>query len=299
MKIPRYILLLFIVLVYGCGAGKKVTEQPNRNSKEYVFPYEINQPDNTRVLPKSLKEISGLTNDGEGGFFAVQDEEGFVFHIQEEEITKTEFRDKGDYEGIEKVGDVIYVVKSSGNIYRITDLGTDFQKVEKLKFFLNKQHNVEGLCFDKKTNSLLLVCKGAYDNHDYRSIYRFDLESQNLLEKPFVDISLENLKKTIIRLSEKDAGFRKLYEEKGDKLTFAPSAIDIHPFTGNFYITSSKGKMLLVMDRNGEIIQLIKLEKKIHRQPEGLCFGKDGTLYISNEGKDGEAKLHTFKLKSL
>jgi DNA-binding beta-propeller fold protein YncE len=41
---------------------------------------------------------------------------------------------------------------------------------------------------------------------------------------------------------------------------------------------------------------LEKLNKKIHSQPEGIVFGKDGTLYISNEGKkEGNGTVSIFR----
>ena len=39
---------------------------------------------------------------------------------------------------------------------------------------------------------------------------------------------------------------------------------------------------------------MIKLKKKIHEQPEGIVFAQDGTMYISNEGKEGKGKIYKF-----
>ena len=45
---------------------------------------------------------------------------------------------------------------------------------------------------------------------------------------------------------------------------------------------------------NVHMRHMVKLKKKIHEQPEGIVFAQDGTLYISNEGKDGKAKIYKF-----
>jgi len=55
--------------------------------------------------------------------------------------------------------------------------------------------------------------------------------------------------------------------------------------------------MLLIMNTAGEIQYLAKLNKKVHRQPEGITFGKDGTLYIANEGKGGHGRIYVYKTK--
>ncbi|MEZ4981635.1 MAG: SdiA-regulated domain-containing protein [Saprospiraceae bacterium] len=68
--------------------------------------------------------------------------------------------------------------------------------------------------------------------------------------------------------------------------TFAlPSAIAQHPITEEFYILSSVGKLLMVLSAEGEINYIEKLDKKILPQPEGICFEKNGTMWISSEGK--------------
>jgi DNA-binding beta-propeller fold protein YncE len=52
----------------------------------------------------------------------------------------------------------------------------------------------------------------------------------------------------------------------------------------------------MILNSTGEIIGLEKLNKKIHSQPEGIVFGKDGTLYISNEGKkEGNGTVSIFR----
>jgi uncharacterized protein YjiK len=76
---------------------------------------------------------------------------------------------------------------------------------------------------------------------------------------------------------------------------FSPSGIAIHPNTELVYILSSVGKLLVILTPNGSIHHIEKLNKEIHKQPEGICFEKDGTLWISTEGKGGTAKIFEFK----
>lgn len=74
-----------------------------------------------------------------------------------------------------------------------------------------------------------------------------------------------------------------------------PSGIAVHPVTGEFYIISAVGNILMVVNRNNEIVHLEKLIPKLYKQPEGICFSPDGkTLYISNEGKQKQANILIF-----
>ena len=79
---------------------------------------------------------------------------------------------------------------------------------------------------------------------------------------------------------------------------FRPSAIAIHPLTDEIYITSSVGKLLVVLDREGLISDVHALNPALFRQPEGICFSPEGDLYISNEGKEGKGYILKFKQRS-
>ena len=128
------------------------------------FPYTINDPDETITLPNKLKEISGLGIDATGNYlYAIQDEEGDLFIINKKTGKVKEqikFHKAGDYEGVEFIEDRAYIVKNTGTVYEIHDIGKPTQKRTKHKFSFNKSSDVEGLGYDPFTNSLLLSCKG-------------------------------------------------------------------------------------------------------------------------------------------
>ncbi len=276
-------------------------------SQSTYFPYHSEEPDQVFEMPKELVEISGLSISKDGTeLYAIQDEDGKVYKIDAHTgVVKGhfEFWKDGDYEGIELVGNHIYVVKSSGTVYQISHPGQEGQAVEKFNFFLNKDNDVEGLCYDSVGNRLLLACKGKPGQDaefEYKkAIYSFDLEAMSLSEKPVYLVSLEEVQDylntdPIIRKFEKVMEF---FQPGDGGFTFGPSAIAIHPISGHFFITSAVGKLLLVMDRSGKILHIENLKKSIHEQPEGLCFDKEGNLYISNEGKDDPGKIMVFKMK--
>ena len=61
---------------------------------------------------------------------------------------------------------------------------------------------------------------------------------------------------------------------------------------------SNIGKLLIVMDRRGEILDIHALDIKLFRQPEGICFSPSGDLFISNEGQGGKGYILKFKAQT-
>src|SRR5690606_22650169 len=107
-----------------------------------------------------------------------------------------------------------------------------------------------------------------------RQLFSFDLKTEQLSEKPVFKICLEDL------------------EAMGNKeIEFRPSGLSIHPITGQLYMISSESSAILRMRPDGGIIDLAYLDTSIFNQPEGITFTPDGTLYISNEGKNGTADI--------
>lgn len=246
-------------------------------------------------LPAELDEISGLSvaPGHRNELLAVQDEQGKIFRIN----TKTgallwavNFWKDGDYEAVEAVGEDIWVAKSTGTLYRVTNAGKPSQNVEKYNSFLSKDNDVEGLAYDPTRNRLLLACKqdAKDDGNDKngRYIYAFDLSTKTLSDKPVFAIEREAVKNFLARC-ERTTGHEQLCDFfiSRDEYDLAPSAIAVHPKTGQLFITSSVGKVLMVLNTDGSIDHMQRLDKKLFAQPEGLAFEPDGTLYISTEKK--------------
>lgn len=271
----------------------------------YEFAYRINEPDATFKLPGKLQEISGLSLsiDGES-LLAVNDELGEIYYLDKNKgtvIKEVKFESNGDYEGIEAVNNAIYVVKSNGTIYEVKNIGEEKQETTDLKTDLGNAYNVEGLCFDPATGYLLLACKGKagkgdeYD--DKRAVYAYDLSSKKFLETPVLLIDRQEIEK--LAEDGKAGATQKLAELFNPSLAddaFAPSGIAIHPLTREIYLVSSIGKILVIINSEGKILHLEPLDPHVHRQPEGITFDRDGTLYIGNEGRGGSGRLLKFSL---
>jgi len=172
------------------------------------------------TLPKQLNEISGLTVTGDNRLFAHNDEVGTVYEIDISagkiinEFYLGKKKLKKDFEGIAAVNDSLFLVTSSGVLYKF-NYPDDERNVEYIKFktFLSAKYNVEGLCFDKATNSLLLACKDYAGKNltEYKAIYSFDLSRYELQEEPRFLINLDSLK------------------NKFNINNFSPTGIEVHP----------------------------------------------------------------------
>lgn len=274
----------------------------------YRLPYDLQAPDGVLTMPPILKEISGLSMSEDGKtLLAIQDEEADIFWIdsQSGEILKQlDFWKDGDYEGIEYAEGNIFVVKNTGTIYQVHP---DLKKVEetvKYNLILDKSHDVEGLAYDPEQRQLLLACKALAGPGDTfrmsRSIYAFDLEKKELDPNPRFCIRLEQVNEylataPLIRKLEK---LNDIFAPHEPEFGFAPSAIARHPLSKNYYILSSVGKMLMILAPDGQILHIEKLKKSIHPQPEGICFGPSGELFISNEGPGSDGLIFKFNFST-
>lgn len=277
-----HILGLIICLVpFSCNSTSK--KVPSFDD----FPYDLNNPDQVFKLKNDLEEISALTYWEGSKLACVQDEDGLLFIFdarQGEVISEYHFGKDGDYEGVEIIGNKAYVLRSDGTLYEISDFSGKSSSSKSYKTPLSTKNDTEGLAFEPYSNSLLIACKeqsliDKKSDHQ-RAVYQFDLKTKTFNPKPYLIID-EKLLSDIAQ----------------EKVTFHPSGISIHPKTQERYIIASKGSSLAVLDPDGNITDVKSLPNKIFKQPEGICFMPDGTLYISNEGRDGKGNILCFKYR--
>jgi uncharacterized protein YjiK len=236
----------------------------------------------TVTLPKQLTEISGLAITKDNRLFAHNDEVGAVYEvdISTGEITNEFYlgkkKIKKDFEGIAVVKDSLFMVTSSGVIYKFSYSDND-NNVDYEKFVTNlsAKYNVEGLCYDEAANSLLLACKDYAGKNlkEYKAIFSFDLFKYKLQEEPRFLINLDSLK------------------NKFNINNFSPTGIEVHPVSGNVFVLSSHEKSIVELSSNGNLLNAVKLKSKNHRQPEGITLLSDLTLLISDEGKNKRGNL--------
>ncbi len=299
-KLLPYILILFCI---SCSAQEKSKEQVLFKKEGYTFPYKLEQAEHKIELPYYLREISGLTYLKENTLACVNDEEGKIYTVNviSGDISSFYFEKGGDYEGVERVGNTLWVVKSNGNLYRVKHFNTSKQKVKKFDTGLSTANDVEGLGYDPIKEKLLLACKGypyldKEGGRSHKAVYAFDLEEKKLKKKILLDIDLDDIKLFRKYHAFARAGsdiLSKIDPVKGD-VSFQPSGIAVRPETGNYYLIGSVGKLLIVLDREGDYLYVQKLDPLTFLQPEGICFDPQGNLYISNEAKGFKATIQKF-----
>ena len=234
-------------------------------------------------LPGELQEISGLTMTDDGRMFGHNDEKGFVYQIDYtvgdivKKFSLGKKYEREDFEGIAFANNTFYVVSSNGDIYEFEE-GNDGESVtyNVIETDLKSKFDVEGLCFDPETNSLLLACKG-YPGKGFKrqkAVYSFSLDEMKLEKEPRFLIDLSEIKKM-----------------------FNPSGIERSPNTGTFFIIAANGNAIIEISKEGKLIDEKKLPPIIHEQPEGITFAPDKSLIISDEGDftSGSIVIHKYQ----
>jgi uncharacterized protein YjiK len=305
LKTFCFLLIFTAFSVFGCGskkqgkdkdANEKTTtekEQKTRDKmpkgKGSLSEYDISSLSPERVnLPSELLEVSGITFTDDNRMFAHGDEDGDIFEIDPSGgniIKKFHLGSllvvKGDFEDITYVNGKFYLVESNGKLYEFSEGNNgEFVKYKTYKTFLTGKNDVEGLCYDNETNSLLLACKGS-GGKDYgkdKTVFSFSLDNLELDQTPRFIISAKDIKNNSV-------------EGK-----FNPSGIAKNPISGSFYIIAAQGNTILEISKNGEVLDQADLPEKVHVQAEGIAFKNDGTLYISNEGREKQAYFILYKL---
>jgi len=240
-------------------------------------------------LPEILKEVSGIAYIDGNRFACVQDELGtiFIYNTQTASIEKEiPFAAAGDYEGLTVVNENAWVVRADGVLFEVSDFAAPKPAVKEYRTHLTVKQNVEGLCYDKKNNRLLLAIKDAEPgNADYKGIYSFDLAARKMPSEPAFKIPLAH------ELFA-NAGSGK----KGGQIM--PSSIAVHPVSNDMYITDGRKSRLLVINSSGAVKKLLQLDNSEFAQPEGITFKPTGELFVSNEGTKNPGNILNVEISS-
>lgn len=299
----NYYILCFVFLYSpACQSGnyaKDVKEKSNQSTTIETKVMQVvsygsimSKAEKTMILETDLREISGLTFDASANeLIAHNDELGVLYRINfedDEVVAKEKIGNIGDYEGVEMVGDQIYLINSAGDFISFNQKTAESYE---RKTALNANNNVEGLAYYE--DQLLIACKGkpefslGQNYPDCRAIYAYNLKSSALSRVPFMLICKEKLKSFLPNLPQE-------YVNRLNK--FAPSGLAVHPSSHEIYILSHLGKLLVVLNPEAEVQKLFFLSLEEHKQPEGICFDSQNRLYIANEAKNGPAVIHRYTI---
>lgn len=243
------------------------------------------KPDLLFELDSDLREVSGLAMHG-NRLFAHNDESATLFEINSEDgsIVKQfyvgeETGIKGDFEGLAIVDSVFYLLKSNGNLLEFSE-GNNGETVsfEEYKNKLSKKLDMEGLCYDPQGDRLLMITKDDQrkKSKNKRSIFSFSLSEKSINTSAIYLLEVPEI--ASVNFIEKD---------------FGPSAIEFDPTTDHFFIIAHISKLIVEMDKLGQIIAIDKLPH--HPQPEGITLLSDGSIVIADEGKNQSGRLSIYR----
>lgn len=302
--ISFYFYLLFLSVIISCKISTDKKPQSSDSKNKNAAGYDFSFADETFILPGILKEISGISAIDSSSVACIQDEKGIVFiydlikkNIQRQLV----FHSNGDYEGITRVDEVLYILRSDGVLFVIENfISSDFRK-EMISTGIQEKEN-EGLCYDPKNKCLLIASKMnpviAIGKKENRAVYGFDLSKEKIFEEPVYNFDLSTINRFAadIKIFDPEKGDKK---KKGryPKIEFRPSAIGIHPLTNKLFVLSGMERMLFVFDINGNIELIEKLDPELFKMPEGITFIKNGDMLISNEGQNKNPTILRFNYK--
>ncbi|MGA0555103.1 SdiA-regulated domain-containing protein [Larkinella sp. VNQ87] len=256
--------LVLLGLLGACNAKKTDETQNDTPGERLTVPYDLNSPARRFTLPAELEEVSGLAYYKSNQLLCVQDEiaVAYIYDLNRKQIADSSvFGNYGDYEGIEWVKNEIYTLKSNGDLYHFKPFS---KQIARIPTDLPGKTEVEGLAYDPESDRLMIAVKeGA--KKDEKVVYMYDLKTKVVFKGL-------TLKESALKEAGIDAG------------KFKPSGLAVHPKTGDFYFLTAVGKRLVIVNRKGRIVASEPLDSKLFRQPEGICFAPDGTLYIASEG---------------
>lgn len=297
-KIIIKISIIIAITLISCAA--------TNSNNEKISGYNLSKPNLSFVLHDTLREISGLTIIDSLTFACIQDENGilFIYDIVNNEIKKQyTFHINGDYEGITQVDSTMYILRSDGTLFEISQYQTSNFKLTYYDTGIPANNN-EGLCYDLDNKRLLIACNGKIgkgpEYKDKRVIYGFDLQRKELTKEPIFDFDLQVIKEFAIKNQLNLP--TKTRKKKGQPITepfikFRTSAICIHPMTKKLFLLSSSDYLLFVFDMKGELEFIEQLNPIIFNKAEGISFFENGDMLITNEGQDKKPTVLRFNYK--
>ncbi|OBX26455.1 SdiA-regulated protein [Gelidibacter algens] len=286
MKRANLYVGLFVAVLLAVGIiGFSRVNKANAKIADGMDNYTIAE---TWELPVELNEISGMVWVGNNTLACIQDEDGklFIYDLTDKAISEEiPFAGKGDYEGIALYKDDMYVMQSDGLLFEIKNWNTTNKIVSTHKTGFQDANNMESLAYSALDSSLLTIPKDRDSKDDFKGIYTIPLSSKK------ADTNTPAYK------IEMNAKALKIYRDKKLYKTFNPSEIAVHPITNDIYVVEGQHPKLLILDANGTLKTVYKLDEINFPQPEGMTFSEEGDLYISNEAVNGTASIHLVELK--
>ena len=290
-----------------CGQGTSsrsadqaaTPRQVSGMSDQHAFAYDLAHPAAVYVMPKELREISGISfyKGDPALLYAEQDEKGRLYWLRpgDARAHHYDFGKDGDYEDLAFTRSQAVLLKSDGTLYSFdfTPAGSADGSLltgplEEWKGLL-PAGEYEGLYADTGNNQIYVLCK-ACKQEDHRktvTIYRLENKGQGWISGGTGQVDVTRISALAGGLTEPGKKIKAGKDKKLKHIEFKPSAITRNPLTDEWYILSSVNKMLVVTGSDWQVKAVYPVDSDLYPQPEGICLDRDNNLYISNEGPPG------------
>jgi uncharacterized protein YjiK len=290
-----------LVLIVGLLFHYSCNDKPEAKKEEEPKPvslssteYDLLKPRKSWTLSDSLAEISGIAFKKNETLLAIEDLRPVLYELNLQDsvgviANQIQFREtdkeKFDFEDLAVIGDTAYALWSHGAIFKIVKQKKGATS-ERMKTWLKKENNTEGLAYDPVSGNLLVACKDDAGlegvKKSTRAVYEFDIRADSLKPDPFMLINKSDFENVA-----------------GEKIDFYPAAIAVHPVSHDIFIISTKDtKCIAQFTHDGKLKAFDYLEKEMLPQPEGICFDTQGNLYISTQARHGKpAYIYEFAMK--
>lgn len=290
-------LIIFLLNSFSYPAFESV-----QKSADTDFSYTLGEPDEIHFLPNELIEVSGLTDISDSKIACVQDEKGTIFtydFLTKKVAEEIPFAANSDYEGLTRVGDVLYSLSSEGTLYETKSI---WKNPETKTYNLNLPSvDNEGLCYDEKNKRLLIAPKSKLGKgpefKDAGAIFVFDLKKKKLQDEPLFYFSVSEIYDFATNKGIETDPILKKNGQVNKNQAFRPSSVAVHPETGDVYVISAEDFGMVIFSQSGEIKDYFAFDRTIFSKAEGITFLEDGSMVITNEGAAHSATVLVFRKK--
>ncbi|HUR92940.1 MAG TPA: SdiA-regulated domain-containing protein [Gemmatimonadales bacterium] len=269
------------------GAGSMRLPASTPASASVLARYDLGAAPTARwKLPRALDEISGLATDATGRLFAHDDEQAIIYELDasaERIVRQFAFGRppaRGDFEGIAVAGTRVFLTTSSGIVYAgATGANGTAVPFSLFRTGIGRSCEIEGLAWNANQDSLLFACKAPRISalRDRLAVFAWSPARPAPAAEPAMRASLRDVAD---QLGHRD---------------FLPSELLRDPDTGHLLLLAARAHAIVEITPQGDVVNVSRLQRALHRQPEGLAFDRDGALLISDEANGGRATLTTYR----
>jgi uncharacterized protein YjiK len=238
------------------------------------------------IMPPQLREISGLALTQRGTVLTHDDNVGRISEIDPRTgVLLKSFalsgQQKGDFEAIAIAGQDIYLLESSGKLFKFRE-GADGTQVPFTVYDtkLGKDCEFESLTYEADSSRLLMACKRLLNQGEEKvkelRIYALPLPLGSQAAMAAISIPIDELR------------------GRNKWKNFHASDMAIDPLTGNYVIIASREKGYVVLTPDGDVVRAEALPGE-HRQPEGVAITRDSLFVVSDESNVKPPKITVYR----